>query len=299
MVWILYALLAPFFWALTNHLDKFIVDKKVNGISNYMFFSTLGSIILVIGVMVFKGFIILPLNIMLPSLLLGVLAFLGMAAYGKALQKDDASTVAPLFQFVPAITLILGFLFLGESLTGMALMGFLVVFVGGWIITVETTFKKIFKVRKSFWLMLLSSSLYALLFVIGRSLYSTNSLIDIYTYELIGFILSGWALLLIPSSRKKIVEAFKKATKATYGFFLLNDIIDLSGSVFFRLALAIAPVALVSAMIGVQPFFVLGIGLFLTLFFPKIIKETISKEILIRKSVGIVIIFVGLLMITL
>lgn len=55
--------------------------------------------------------------------------------------------------------------------------------------------------------------------------------------------------------------------------------------------------ALVTVMFGVQPFYLLVIGIFLTAFFPSIIREDISKEAIKQKLIGIVTIFIGVVLV--
>gem|GEM_PF-3320693 len=50
-------------------------------------------------------------------------------------------------------------------------------------------------------------------------------------------------------------------------------------------------------MFGVQPFYLLVIGIFLTAFFPSIIREDISKEAIKQKLIGIVTIFIGVVLV--
>ncbi len=299
MSWILFALLAPFMWGLTNHLDKFIIDRRVNGMANYIFFSSFGTVILLILVLIFKGLSPLPAFSIVLAMCLGIASNIGLLFYAKAMQKDDASTVVPLFQFIPVFVLIMGFVFLGEFLSNKVLLGFVLVFFGGWLVSIEAKLNKVFKLRRGFWFMILSSIFYSIGFVIARSLFSKFSFFEVYPYDLFGFLIPSILLLLHPKSRVKIFSALKSAKKSTFALFLTNDLIDITGNIFFRLAVSLAPAALVSVVLGVQPFFVLGVGLFLTLFFPKIIKESISKPILIKKLIGISIIFVGILLISL
>lgn len=298
MIWLVYALLAPFLWALTNHLDKFIIDKRVNGLAQYIFFGSFGTVILIIGILLFKGVPTLSFGNILLAMLIGVLSNFGIITYAKAMQKEDASTIVPLFQFVPVLVLILGYIFLNEALSNQILLGFLVVFSGGVIVSIDTKVKKIFKIRPAFWFMVAASLFFAIAFILTRYMFSNFGFFDVYTYDLIGFLLPAIVLLFHKQSRIKIIDALRNAKKSTFALFLLNDIIDMSGNIFLILALTIAPAALVSVMSGIQPFFVLSIGLFFTSFFPHIIKESVSRQILLRKIIGISIILIGIILIS-
>jgi len=74
---------------------------------------------------------------------------------------------------------------------------------------------------------------------------------------------------------------------------VINEVIYLVGHVLNFLAVSLAPVALVSALGGIQPFFMLVFGIILSIFWPKIIKEDITKKTLLIKFVSVLLIFLG------
>jgi hypothetical protein len=119
---------------------------------------------------------------------------------------------------------------------------------------------------------------------------------DAFIYTEIGFAVSGVSLLLVPKWRTEILSGVKRATTKKMKFFLLNDLIDLSGHLLFQYALLIAPSASLIAVIGgVQPFYVFILGLFFTFLFPQIISEKVTKEEITQKLIGTTIILFGII----
>ena len=59
----------------------------------------------------------------------------------------------------------------------------------------------------------------------------------------------------------------------------------------------LAPVALVSAISSTTTFFVFAIGIFLTLFFPRLGREDISAANLVKKGLGALLIAAGVILI--
>ena len=58
-------------------------------------------------------------------------------------------------------------------------------------------------------------------------------------------------------------------------------------------ATLLAPVALVLLVGSFQPLFVLALGIVLTLFFPRVTKESLGRMKLLQKGVGIGLMLVG------
>ena len=73
----------------------------------------------------------------------------------------------------------------------------------------------------------------------------------------------------------------------------LNEIIFIFADAILYYATLLAPVALVSTINGTQPFFVLLIGIIITIFFPKFGKESLNRRNLLQKTIAIALIVCG------
>lgn len=77
-----------------------------------------------------------------------------------------------------------------------------------------------------------------------------------------------------------------------------SEIISVLGTLFSIIATSIGFVTLVNALTSTQPFFVLLFTAFLSIFFPSILKEELSKSIISLKIIAIVLMFAGVILIT-
>jgi len=77
-----------------------------------------------------------------------------------------------------------------------------------------------------------------------------------------------------------------------------NESLNLLGVLFITIATSIGYVTLVNALSSIQPFFVLLFTVLLSIFYPSILKEELSKSIIFLKILAIVLMFSGAILIT-
>jgi hypothetical protein len=111
------------------------------------------------------------------------------------------------------------------------------------------------------------------------------------TYYLLGSGLLGISLLCVPQYRKNVMKVnYKKVGP----IILLDDAISMIGTFCSRYALTLTLVALIEIFSSIQSLFLLVFGISLTLFFPKIIKEDISRATIINKIIVGLVMFAGM-----
>ena len=301
MNWFFIALLAPALWSITNYIDKFLVSKyfKGGGTGALIIFSAL------IGVFVAPIFLIISpgiLNIATRDALIlivsGAIYIVGLLPYLYAMSKDDVSIVVPLFQLIPVFGYVLGFVFLKEQLTNTQLLGGVMVFIGaiGISLDVPRLVEKQFKIK---WdvlgLMVLSSFLVALYsFLFKFASIENESFVVSSFWQYVGFILVAIIILVfVKSYRTEFVAIVKRNKLPILGLNASNEIINIIAKIALDYASLLAPLALVWVVNGFQPLFVFVYGILITLLFPKILKENLSKEVLIQKIVFIAVIIAG------
>jgi hypothetical protein len=84
--------------------------------------------------------------------------------------------------------------------------------------------------------------------------------------------------------------------KGGFKIFLLNlvaEIVTIFGNLLNNYALLLAPVAMVYLVGSFQPAIVLVLVIISTIFFPKFIKEDISRKVLIPKIAAILLMILG------
>ncbi len=300
MSWIFFAVLAPLLYSVSNFFDKFLIEKKVR---NPMILAVMGGLItcLVGGVVLaFMGWPVFPMKQILILLLAGILFELALVPWYKALSLDDASRVGPLFQSIPVMVLVMSFLFLGERLGGQEFLGFLLVLIGGFLLSVKNFKGGIFSFRKSLGWALLSSFLFAVPLVIFKSVTLEQGFWDSLGYEFLGggigaILLYGFIKI---SKQSEFQEEVKSLKSKTWGILAANEGIYLVSRITNFYAISLVSVTLVTVVGGLQPFFMLIFGLILSVWFPKIVKEDIQKSMIFSKLIAIVLIFIGVWMVS-
>lgn len=292
MSWLFFAIAAPFLYGITNFFDKYLIEKRVR---NPMLLTFIGGLVAaIIGLIIWliRGLPGMSFHSATILIVSGIIFQWAVIPYYKALQKEDVSRIVPLFQVIPVFALILAAIFLGEQLRSNQVFGFCVILVGGILLSIERFDRTIFQLRRSFWFMMLSGLMYVLPFVFFKSVEQPfwNALI----FELLGLSLGSLLLLAVPKIRRSIVTEFPNISVFTWWPISINEILDIAAKMSTFYATTLVAVSLVTVMGAFQPFFVLLLGLALTVWFPKIVKENIQKKTLFLKLIATVIIFLGI-----
>ena len=292
MSWIFFALLAPLFWAASNYVDKYSLERKVRGIWDFLFFSTITGWIFVPVLVLYFGFPNIS-QIALVPIGLGALLIYSYGFYAKALQEGETSKLVVLFKMIPVFTLVLGFLFLGQTITSLDLLAFLLVLIGAVIISVDKTSSGM-SVTKGIGWILIAILMWTLIFLVSDNVLDKMPFSDFVVFDALGSALAGLPLLFFPGVRREILSGLRGANFSKYSWFTLNNFLDLVGQILGKKALSLASSAgLVSVVMQAQSFYSIAMGLVLTLIFPNIFKEDTSKEAVGKKIFGAVIMFIG------
>ena len=131
-MWLLLAFLGPVCWAVSTHIDKFLVDRyfQDSDTAVLMLFTALAGVAFLPLIWWIEPGILDPdLTAILVMTASGILYMGAMLFYLRAIQSEEASVVAPLSQASTLFTFLLGYFFLHERLDIPQLAG------GGLIVT--------------------------------------------------------------------------------------------------------------------------------------------------------------------
>ncbi|HEY5713899.1 MAG TPA: EamA family transporter [Candidatus Gracilibacteria bacterium] len=294
-MWILIALIAPAFYAMTNVLDKYMVHRYQKHLSPgaLVFFMGIFSLVVLpfLGVIFPDSFFLASANI-LWLIIAGLITTLAWVPYMYALEKDDMSSVMPLYQLHPVLTFVMAYLFLGEILSNTQIIGGSIIILGAIILTKDPTKK--WGVRlDTLGLILLSSLCLVSVEIIFKDTVQSIPYQNTLFWFFLGHALSGLLLLFVPSYRKEIKSFGKNVNRKFLGLMSINESLGLVADTFNMYAILLAPIALVKAISGFQGVFVFLYGIIITLFFPAILKEDLSRKTLIRKISALIIMLIG------
>lgn len=298
MTWFFIALIGPFLYALTNHIDKVLLEKyfKHSGIGTLILFSSLLSVFALPFFFLADSMILKVSNIhILVLCIVGILHILVLWCYLIALKNDEASVVIVFYQLVPVFGSILGYFVLGEVLTKVQLIAMLLVILGTTIVSFEVDLENKFKLRKKTVIPMLAAGLFwALGSVIFKAVALEENVWRSLFWEHLMLVIVGILIFIfIRSYRNNFLLSIRNNSKGILSLNFLNEALYISGNVIVALAYLLAPVGLVLLTESFQPIFVLIIGIILTIFFPKISTEKIRAKHLWPKILAICITGVG------
>ena len=229
----------------------------------------------------------------------GILYMGAMLFYLRAIQSNEASVVAPLFQANTLFTFLLGLLLLHELPRWPQLLGAGLVVAGAIGLSLD---KKLhfgrFKPRLVL-LMVSATFVLALSSVVFKFFAVHDEFWATTFWTFVGEGLFGAAILAMPDYRRQFVRLFRRNPGAVIGVNAANELINLGGGLGVRYASLLAPVGLVSAISATSTFFVFLFAILLTLFFPRLGREDLSARNVIQKGAGGLLIMAGVVLIEL
>ena len=303
MVWFSIAIIAPFLYALTNFIDKILLEKyfKQSGVGTLILFSSLLSI-LALPFAFFMDPTVLSVsgkNILILCSV-GILNILVLWCYLQALKDEEASIVIVFYQLVPVFGYGLGYFILGEVLTITQIIAMAIVILGTTIISLEIDSENRFKLRKKTILpMVCASFFWASSSVIFKVAALEENVWRSFFWENLTLVVLGiFIFIFVRSYRTSFVVAIKNNSKPILFLNGLNETIYMIGNLMISVSIMIAPVALVLLVNSFQTIFVLVIGIILTIFLPGIVVEKIHAKNVWQKVIAILITGIGTYLLT-
>lgn len=298
MNWFFIALISTICFSTITHIDKYLMSKYLNnkGIGALMLFSSLFAIIVLPFIFLIEKsvFSISSLNALF-LIGVGILSFLAIFFYFKALTYVDASTAIPFFQLIPIFGFILGFIFLGELIPIRSIIAGLIIILGVSLVSFEKKDQKPIVFQKQMvFLMMGSSFIYALYEVLFKVIAITETFWVSLFWQNVGLFLTGLFLYFFVSSYRQDFHNLIKSNGSTIiGLNVVNESLNTVAVALLQYASLLTPITLILLVNSLQPFIVFLIGLLLTLFLPKISQENITRKMLLQKSIAIVVVLIG------
>jgi drug/metabolite transporter (DMT)-like permease len=292
------ALIGPLLYATANHIDKILLTKyfKHSGVGTLMLFSSLLS-----GAALPFLYLADPTVLAVDTysiILLSIVGLLNIAIlwlYFLAMKDAEASVVIVFYQLVPVFGYILGYLILNETLTAEQLFAMFIILFGTTIISLEFNELNQFSIRyKTALYMTGASFFWALSSVVFKFIALEENVLRSLFWEHVALMIFGVILFTTAKTyRTNFLSALKENSKKIIGLNFVNETIYITGTFVFSFAYLLAPVAIVLLANSFQSFFVLIIGVILTIFFPQIGVERINPKSILQKTLAITITGVG------
>ena len=284
MSWFLIALGAPFLWSVVNIFDQYMVKKYSVGEKGSG------------GLVLFSSLIGIWAAIFIGMILAGGLSISWIIIYLYTIEVEDISFIVPWFSIVPIFGYILGYFFLGETLTSNQLIGMFIVIVGVILISIDFSVEEKFKFKwKPALYLIIACFIIAVIGIIFKYVTVSDSSFWISSFwEYLGLGVFGILIyIFVPKYRREFNYMNKKGGKKIFSLNVFSEAITILGNLLSRYATLLAPIAMVYLVESFQPAIVLLLVVIGTKFFPHIITEKIHRQVILPKILSIVLIIIG------
>lgn len=297
MLWLIIIILAYFLLAISALGDEYLLGGPPNPKSYSFYVGTLG--LLVIVLIPFVGFSIPDTPQIVLSLLAGTIFIFALFGFFTGLEYYEVSRIVPAVgALLPLFTFGLVFLFSGgkEILILREFFAFLLLILGSVFISLVTGKKISFK---SLQISALTAFLFALSFVLAKYVYLAQPFWSGFISMRVGGFLAALCFLFSKQVRDEIFRRKSTFQRKTGTIFLGNQVVGASAFLLQNWAIALVPLSLlpfINALEGIKYVFLLSFTTLLSLKFPQILKEEISRKTIIQKIIAISLIIGGLVL---
>jgi len=292
MLWLPIAVLSYALNACSLVTDKFLLSNKVTRPAVFTM------IICLMGIL---AVVLLPFGWQAPTLFefaveiaAGLLFALALLLMFVALDKGEASRVVPFLNGLqPLFILPLVWFLVGERVTGKFAWAFALIVAGSVLITWGKGKAK----RQAYVWAVISAFLFAVSLALSKYAFDlAGSFITPFVITRVGSFIFALGLLSMPSNIRLLKKETKRPTERNVWLVVGGQAAGALASLLYNLAIAIAvnATALINALQGLQYVFLLGIVAVLSHYFPKIMKEQMTRKILVQKTVATALIIAGL-----
>jgi uncharacterized membrane protein len=307
MSWLVFAFSGPVLWAISVHLDKYLVDRffKDSNVAVLLVFTALVGLLLLPFIWFYEPSVTAPGAASIAVIMLSGILYMGaMLFYLRALQTEEASVVAPFFQASPLFGYGLAYLVLGETLSGRQVAGGMLIVCGALFVSLrlgsggsQPRTGGRFKARLALLMLacgfaLAVSALIFKVFAIRAEFWTTTF------WMFVGEAIFGAGLLSVRTYRAQFFRLLRANTAALLSINASNELINLGGGLGNRYALLFAPLSIVQAIGSTTTLFVFLFGVLLSVALPRLGREDLSGRDLVQKGFAAVLVATGVALIT-
>ena len=304
MSWLGLVIISALAGALHIYIDNYIADYYFKGrgsVSQKLFFA-FGFAISGLIIAAVSGFDFLALDPKTPLLLFlsGAITSLAGIPYYKMLEIDDTTNLGIFMQIAPILYLIFGCLFLGQSISLMQLLAFLIIMMAPLLIVLNTRKRS----RKTELRAIFYVFLYILISVLGNLLFVKETTVEVSFLGSMALVMmgKGFGNAIIIGFRPKWIKRFTKVYKSSkrkiLGPLFATLIFAVMKTFAYDATLLLAPsVALASAALdSAEPITIFFMGIILTLIWPKFGREKLNRKSVLVHLAATVLVTVGIVL---
>jgi len=292
--WLIVAILAYLFFGLSSLGDKLVLAGKPKP-NSYTFYIGVLSLFVVLFIPFTKldfpnatTFIWIALD--------AAVHVVGIYTMFVALERFDVSKViATIGATQPIFIFALTWLFWGPQLMpGIDILAFVLLFIGSIVISIEKNLEITGDYLK---ITIFSSIMFSLDYIFSKLVFLNQAFLPGIIWIRLFVFLFVLVFLIKKNSRKEIFSRQMISNRKTQAIFIYAQASGGVANLLQSFAIYLAPIvflATVNSMRGIQYVFLFIITIFISLFFPKLLKEELSVKIIIQKIISIILIAIGL-----
>lgn len=327
MNWFIIAFIAFFLLALAAVIDKFLLTKsEIVPISYAFYVSVLGGLASTL-LLIFEPNFYFPKNYWFILVGGGISFYFALYFMYLAVQKAEISKVNPLIiSLTPLIIFFFSFFLPIQSPTLQKTGGAFLIIISSYFLSQTGSLKT--KLNFKNWLLIILSCLmFALANIFNKMAYNNLSFINAFvwlrwfsliTALIFTSLIGAWPIVLNLKKRKfkkieLVINYFKNiahhffaplhlfrkkvSSREQWLVFALGQIVGGLGVLLMQYAIKLGNVVLVTALNGLEFFFVILIVYFLSKIYPRILREDISGYFLKEKIIWSIVLFIGVFLV--
>lgn len=301
MNWLFYSLLAAVLWAFVNVIDKLTVEKYIKQPIIYLIFGGIASVFPAAFTLIVLGIENIHFWAITLAISTGVILISYTYFFFAALQKDDAPLAIAVFQLVPVFSIIWGRFLFHETFGFITYIGMAIVILSITLITIEVDFaqfKKSIRISGSVKLMIISSFLASIGYVIQKYLLTITNFETVFFWGRVGDVVSALCILLVPKIRKELLDCLKRIFGYVVAVSLFNELLNSTAIFLLIVAYSTGALSLVSTIAAVQPMFLLIIIKVINSVKPGLIPDSSDAKLFSKRAVLISFIVIGVYLIS-
>ncbi len=300
MTWLIITISAYFLFAIVALGDKYLLAGPPNPRSYSFYVGVLGILSLLLIPLV--GFSIPETSQLILALIAGAILIFALFGLYTGLENFEASRVVPAIGgLLPLFTFGLVYLFsCGKDLFSLTEASAFILLLAGSILITFRKGKSI--TSKSLQISAVTAFFFAFAFVLTKYVYLVQPFWSGFIWMRIGGFLTALCFIFTKEVKREIFERKFTFQKKTGAFFLFNQAMGGGAFILQNWAIALVPLAFlpfISALEGTKYIFLLILASLISFKLPQLLKEEISKEVILQKVAAILLIGGGLALLAL
>ena len=300
MLWLIVIISALFLQAIAALVDKYLLKSHIPSAKVYAFYVGIFSIAALVFIPL--GFSVSSLELIVLDILAGAFFLFGLYVFYSALSKFEVSRIIPAIGGITPLFVFILVYFLYEDKSTMGIyqvISFILLLLGSILIVYD---KDKLITFKSFQFSALAAFLFSISYILFKFAYETQAFWSAFIWINIGSFLIGILFLLSKEVRDEIFRKKHTFKKDTGLIFMANRLVGSSSYALQNWAIALVPfgfLAFLNAMEGIRYIFILIFAAIISIKFPKILSEEISRKIILQKFIAVLLIVAGLVILVL